>query len=91
MIPDYVLKAIRDKRVIILEDGTVYDRENIPLELLDPIDEWILEIRELIVLCDTRLCPAPDLHRKEWYHDGQQRYRCAVCQRLQESTKGDEP
>lgn len=83
MIPDFALNAIRDKRVIILEDGSVYDRENIPLYLLDPIDEWILEIRELIATFDTRLCPSPDLHRKEWKRKpGTQFYYCPVCKRM---------
>jgi hypothetical protein len=86
MIPDHVARAVRDKRVIILEDGSVYDRDYIPLELLIDVDEFMLEIRELIAMSDTRLCPAPDLHRKEWHRiPHEQLYYCAVCKRIRES------
>ena len=57
-----------------------------PEESISWQDEFMLEIRELIAMSDTRLCPAPDLHRKEWHRiPHEQLYYCAVCKRIRES------
>ncbi len=31
---------------------------------------------------DVRVCCSPDLHRREYYHAGQQSYYCAICERI---------
>lgn len=39
-------------------------------------------LAQLMLQGDVRLCPAPDLHRREWRYAGQGRYQCEVCRRI---------
>jgi hypothetical protein len=41
----------------------------------------------MLLTGDHRLCPAPDLHRSEWFYSGSG-YVCPICRRLDVSQLG---
>lgn len=62
---------------------TIWTTDNrIPPILKDTIKANRAEVRKLLQEGDIRTCPNPNLHRKEWKHNGNQSYICEICQRL---------
>jgi hypothetical protein len=54
----------------------------IPPILKDTIKANRAKVRDMVLQGDIRTCVNPDLHRKEWKHNGNQCYICEICQRL---------
>lgn len=60
----------------------LWSSNRVPQQLRDTIKANRVEVRKLLQEGDVRTCPNPDLHRKEWKHNGNQSYICEICQRL---------
>jgi hypothetical protein len=81
---DRILKHVREQHLILTEEGLIWvlpgaiPKSLTALELAYHTEE----VKRLMAEGDVRVCPSQDLHRKEWYYDSEQHYRCAVCERI---------
>jgi len=82
---DDALKLAQKLHIIVQptpRSVNLWTSNRVPSQLRDTIKANRSEVRKLLQEGDIRTCPSPDLHRREWRHDGNQRYICEICERL---------
>lgn len=83
---DELAATVRERCLILAysQDGAQisFQDEKTPAELRRQIRNHRRGLALLMLQGDIRLCPAPGLHRREWYYYGGGRYVCLLCQQL---------
>lgn len=57
----------------------------VPITLRRAIVKHRAQLQALMDSGDVRVCPARDLHRKDWRYVGNGTYVCETCERLEDS------
>jgi len=88
MTLEQLLSEVRQRRLILTwsrRRGLVLWAPNtyVPAATRRAIVAHREELIRLVEASDIRVCPAQDLHREYWIHDGGQHYTCAICARLE--------
>ncbi len=80
---EYALDYLRAYQLPLLSDGKAWAPNTpVPSDVRAGLKKHRRSLRRMITQDDIRVCPSPTWHRHEWYHAGQQGYRCAICERL---------
>lgn len=72
-----ILRINRRDRVVLWAPNTY-----VPRSIRWAIPVYNAQLHAYIDAARIEVCPNPLRHRGEWYHAGQQRYVCAICERL---------
>ena len=77
---------LRTRRIILAysRDGAAlaWRYPNLEPDLRRAIRNRRRSLAQMMLQGDHRLCPAPDLHRHSWTYQGDGRYYCEVCRRI---------
>lgn len=83
---DELLTTIRLAHIFLrLDRGRVrwwYPNKRMSRETHQALRTHADSLKRLLEMCDVRVCPSADLHRKEWRYLGNGHFRCAVCERI---------
>lgn len=83
---DELAATVRERRLKLAysQDGATlaFEYRGLPSVVKQQIRSHRRGLALLMLQGDTRLCPCPEWHRREWYYVGSGRYACLLCQQL---------
>ena len=83
MTLDELLRQLRQRRLILISEREVWPSPAYTRDVQRAVRRHQSGLKVLIRWSNIGTCPAPGLHRREWYYKGDGTFVCGACQRLE--------